>query len=96
MEYYALVAKYEVVPDQVESPTLCKVASAIALGIIPSTFQPYFAGGRLLGLLKPNGSIRPIVIGESFRRLVGNVLVKAKCRIREYDRLLVHLKLLDI
>jgi len=36
-----------------------------------------------LGLLKPNGSIRPIAIGESLRRLVGKVLVEAKLEATE-------------
>ena len=31
-----------------------------------------------MDLLKPNGSIRPIVIGESLRRLVGKLLVQGK------------------
>ena len=46
--------------------------------------RPFFAGGRLIGLLKPNGSTRPIVIGESLRRLIGRVLVVQKKEAMEH------------
>ena len=65
MEDYALVAKHCVVQDEPESSQLYKVASAIAAGRIPAAVRPYFGGGRLIGLTKPNGSVRPIVIGEA-------------------------------
>ena len=45
--------------------------------------RPYFGGGRLIGLTKPNGSVRPIVIGEALRRLVGGVLMKQKAPVME-------------
>ena len=78
MEDYALVHRHCVIEDQVEASLLFRVASNIAAGRIPRAVRPYFAGGRLIGLLKPNGSVRPIVIGEALRRLVGKVLVGQK------------------
>ena len=78
MEHYALVTELCVVPDSVEASNLYQVAQAIAAGRVPAFVAPYFAGGRLLGLVKPNGSTRPIVVGEALRRLVGKVLLKAK------------------
>ena len=58
--------------------------SAIAEGRVPPAARPFFAGGRLIGLLKPNGSTRPIVIGESLRRLIGRVLVVQKKEAMEH------------
>ena len=66
--YYTLVANM----------TLCKVVSAIAAGHVPPAARPYSAGGRLRGLLKPNGGTRPIAIGESLRGLIGWVMVLQK------------------
>ena len=80
MEDYALIAKYEVIQDDdesIESSTLYKAANAVYEGKVPKAFQPFWAGGRLVALVKPNGKLRPIVIGESLRRLVGSVIVKA-------------------
>ena len=76
MEHYALVAEHCVVSDSVESSTLYKVASALAAGRVPPLVRPYFAGGRLMGLEKPNGGVRPIVIGEALRRLIGKLLIR--------------------
>ena len=64
-------------PPTVES-NLYKVATAIANGKAPASIAPYFAGGRLLGLSKPNGGIRPVVVGEALRRLVGKLLLTQK------------------
>ena len=78
MEHYALVAKYCVVDDAVQASPLFKVFEAIANGRVPAAVRPFFAGGRLVGLTKPNGSVRPIVIGESLRRLVGKAAIQQK------------------
>ena len=72
MEDYALVTTHCVVGDGVEASNLYRVVSAIAEGRVPPAARPFFAGGRLIGILKPNGSTRPKVIGESLRRLILN------------------------
>ena len=77
MEDYALVAKYEVIPDDVESSVLYRAARAIYEGKVPQAIQPYWAGGRLIALIKPNGKLRPIVIGESLHRLVGACIIRS-------------------
>ena len=79
MEDYALIAKHEVIADDgdaIASSTLYKAANAIYEGKVPKAFQPFWAGGRLIALVKPNGKLRPIVIGEALRRLVGSVVIK--------------------
>ena len=57
MEHYGLIAQCCVVPDDVEASNLYQAAQAIAAGRVPSFVAPYFAGGRLLGLTKPNGPV---------------------------------------
>ena len=58
MEDYALIAKYEVIQDHdesMESSTLYKAANAVYEGKVPKAFQAFWAGGRLVALVKPNG-----------------------------------------
>ena len=52
-------------------------------GEAPEAVAPYMAGATLLGLVKDEGGVRPIAIGDVFRRLVGKVLCKA---VREAAR----------
>ena len=85
MEDYALIAKHEVIADDgdaIASSTLYKAANAIYEGKVPKAFQPFWAGGRLIALVKPNGKLRPIVIGEALRCLVGSVVIKGHKTIR--------------
>ena len=81
MEHYALAAEHCVVPGHAEASNLFQVAQAIAQAHVPAWVAPYFSGGRLLGLVKPDDSIRPIVVGEALRRLVGKVLLKSKAEV---------------
>ena len=53
--------------------TLTSFVNFLAKGNAPSEVQPYLAGAFLIGLGKKDGGIRPIAIGDIFRRLV------AKC-----------------
>ena len=78
MEHCPLVAEHVVVTDSIESSVFHKVASAVAAGRVPPLVRPHFAGGRLIGLMKPAGGVRPIVIGEALRRLVGKLLITQK------------------
>ena len=43
---------------------------------MPLAFQPFWAGGRLIALTKPNGKLRPIVIGEALRRIIGAMIIR--------------------
>ena len=65
--------------ESIESSTLYKAANVVYEGKVPKAFQPFWAGGRLVALVKPNGKLRPIVIGECLRHLhvVGSVIIKA-------------------
>ena len=63
-------------PSDVTDSALYKVVLTLARGRIPTSFLPYYAGGRLIGLEKPNKTPRPIVIGEALRRLTGKCLFK--------------------
>ena len=40
--------------------------------------QPFLAGGSLTALLKKDGGIRPIAVGDVLRRLTGKALVRAQ------------------
>ena len=41
---------------------------------VPQSMAPYMAGAALMALVKDNGGVRPIAVGEVFRRLVGKCL----------------------
>ena len=59
-EHYAMVAEHCVMANDVTSSNLFRVVNAIVAGRIPPPVCPYFAGGRLISLLKPSGGVRPI------------------------------------
>jgi hypothetical protein len=42
--------------------------------LVPKEIQPFIAGAFLIGLSKKDGGIRPIAIGDVFRRLTGKCL----------------------
>ena len=41
-------------------------------GKVPSEFRSYFFGAKLIALKKPDGRLRPIAVGNTFRRLSAN------------------------
>ena len=45
-----------------------------AAGNLPEWCAPWISGAKLIPLLKPNGGIRPIAVGEVLRRLTSKVL----------------------
>ena len=61
-----------------------QVVNILLAGNAPTTLSPYLAGGNLTSLLKSKGTgwdVRPIVVGEILRRLVGKwacILTKDK------------------
>jgi len=46
----------------------------LASGLVPKDVQPFLAGAYLIGLSKKDGGIRPIAIGDVYRRLTGKCL----------------------
>ena len=49
------------------------LVNVILEGKVPFELRPYFFGAKLIALKKPDGGLRPIAIGNTFRRL------SAKC-----------------
>ena len=52
---------------------LTNLVNVIIEGKKPSELRPYFFGAKLIALKKPDGGLRPIAVGNTFRRL------SAKC-----------------
>ena len=52
---------------------LTNLVNVILEGNVPFELRPYFFGAKLIALKKPDGGLRPIAIGNTFRRL------SAKC-----------------
>ena len=54
-------------------------------GSVPSQIKHFIAGARLIALEKPNKDVRPIAIGESFRRISSKVICRAcQSDVQEY------------
>ena len=49
------------------------VVNVILAGKVPKDFAPWIAGARLIGLVNPSNDLRPIAIGEIWRRLASKV-----------------------
>ena len=54
--------------------TLTDFLNHLASGLVPQEVQPFLAGAYLIGLSKKDGGIRPIAIGDVYRRLPGKCL----------------------
>ena len=52
---------------------LTNLVNVILEGKVPFELRPYFFGAKLIALKKPDGGLRPIAVGNTFRRL------SAKC-----------------
>ena len=52
---------------------LTKLVNVILEGKVPFQLRSYFFGAELIALKKPDGGLRPIAVGNTFRRL------SAKC-----------------
>jgi hypothetical protein len=55
--------------------TLAKLAEKVLCGLFPQDLMVELGCARLIALPKPNGSYRPIAVGETLRRLVGKVFL---------------------
>ena len=58
---------------------LAPLINAVIEGRVPAGAKPYLYGGALTPLSKPQGGIRPIVVGEVFVRIAGAALA-SKCK----------------
>ena len=47
---------------------LAEVVSLLLRGEVPEAVRPYVCGASIMALRKPNGTLRPIAIGETIRR----------------------------
>ena len=47
----------------------------IAMGWVPNSVWPFLSGGRIAPVEKPNGGLRPIVVGELFEKIASNALL---------------------
>ena len=61
--------------DLLLSELLSEVVSLLLRGKVPESIWPYVCGASIMALRKPNGSLRPIAIGETIRRLTSKVAV---------------------
>ena len=52
------------------------VANILVRGEAPTSVQPWLCGASLVALPKPDGTHRPIAVGEVWRRLVGKALLE--------------------
>ena len=49
--------------------SLTKLINLIVDGKIPETLRPFFFGAKLIALIKIDGGLRPIAIGNTLRRI---------------------------
>ena len=45
-------------------------------GEVPDAVRPFVCGASVMSLRKPDGTLRPIEVGETFRRITGKVAVE--------------------
>ena len=55
---------------------LSEVVLLVMRGEIPEDVRPWVCGGSLMALRKPNGSLRPVAVGETLGRLCSEVCVE--------------------
>jgi len=55
---------------------LAKLCTLFVQGLLPKETQPLFWCSRLVALQKRPSGIRPIAVGETFRRLAGKLLLR--------------------
>ena len=67
--------------DDKSADLLYMMCNHIALGKVPSKIIPLLAGSRLIALPKSNGDVRPIAIGEVFRRVTARTICKQKSAV---------------
>eukprot|EP00884_Botryococcus_braunii_P000173 jgi/Botrbrau1/10156/Bobra.0121s0008.1 len=56
---------------------LTSLLNAVFRGAMPAGIRPFWVGGAVTPLLKPQGGLRPIAVGSIFRRLASKIAVRA-------------------
>eukprot|EP00884_Botryococcus_braunii_P001105 jgi/Botrbrau1/10996/Bobra.0234s0019.1 len=56
---------------------LTSLLDAVFRGAMPVGIRPFWVGGPVTPLLKPQGGIRPMAVGSIFRRLASKIAVRA-------------------
>ena len=59
--------------DEIERHMMA-VVNLLSRGLAPTAVHPWLCGASLVALPKPCGGLRPIAVGETWRRLVGKTL----------------------
>jgi hypothetical protein len=65
--------------DEVLLESLTKLGTSLASGKLPDDVRDLFCAARLIALPKKPTGVRPIAVGETFRRLA------AKCLVDKYQ-----------
>ena len=55
---------------------ITEVVNLLLQGEVPDSVRPFVCGASVMSLRKPNGTLRPIAVGETFRRITGKVAVE--------------------
>ena len=67
--------------DDKSADLLYVMCNHIALGKVPSKIIPLLSGSRRIALPKSNGDVRPIAIGEVFRRVTARTICKQQSAV---------------
>ena len=68
---------------------LTRLTNVLAAGECPLELVPFLAGAPLTALRKKDDSVRPIAVGETFRRLVGKCFIKSEEVASRFESLFV-------
>ena len=55
---------------------ITEVVNLLLQGEVPETVRPFVCGASIMALRKPNGTLRPIAVGETLRRVTSKVAVE--------------------
>ena len=55
---------------------ITEVVNLFLQGEVPESVRPFVCGASIMALRKPNGTLRPIAVGETIRRITGKVAVE--------------------
>ena len=55
---------------------ITEVVNLLLQGEVPESVRPFVCGASIMALRKPNGTLRPIAVGETLRRITGKVAVE--------------------
>ena len=55
---------------------IAEVVNLLLQGEVPEAVRPFVCGASIMALRKPNGTLRPIAVGETIRRITSKVAVE--------------------